>query len=488
MQIELFNTKTMKKEKFDTIESGVVKMYVCGITAYDFSHIGHARSQVVFDVIQRFFKYRCGFKVIYVRNYTDIDDKIINKAKSENTKFSEISERYIKEFETDMETLGIETPTYTPRATEYISDMIEMVNVLIEKGFAYEVDGDVYFEVEKFKDYGKLSNKPLDELLSGARVDIDERKKSPLDFALWKKRRYEYEPYWESPWGEGRPGWHLECSVMSSKLLGASFDIHGGGLDLVFPHHENEIAQSEAYSGKPFVKYWLHNGFVNINKEKMSKSQGNVLNIRELTSRYHPESLKLFILSHHYRSPMDFSYEKLEESEITLRRMYLSIKNWNEKISIASDNGKINANIKEQLDQIENSFDASMADDFNTAQALACLHEYLRIVNKFFQEKAKHFNADDASTIKYSKERLLAMAKVLGILQQEPKLFFNNAMEMLLKDKCITMTEIEQLIAERNTARLEKNYDKADSIRRKIVELGIELEDTPNGTYYRVKV
>ncbi|GAB4433115.1 MAG: cysteine--tRNA ligase [bacterium] len=489
MQINLFNTQTMKKEELKPLEEGKVKMYVCGITAYDLSHIGHARSQIVFDVIQRFLKYRGGYDVVYVRNYTDIDDKIINKAKNEGVKFNEISEKYIKEFDKDMEILGIEEPTYRPKATEYIADMIEMVRVLIEKGHAYEIDGDVYFSVESFKEYGKLSKKPLEELLSGARVEVDERKKNPLDFALWKRRRYDYEPYWESPWGQGRPGWHLECSVMSSKLLGPSFDIHGGGLDLVFPHHENEIAQSEAYSGKPFVRYWLHNGFVNINKEKMSKSLGNVLTIRELTLRYHPEALKLFILSHHYRSPMDFDYEKIADAQVTLKRLYLSVKNWKEKISsVVATNGKIDDSLKNIAESFENDFDRAMADDFNTALALAAVHDYTKVVNKYFQEHLKRFDTDVAATINYAMEKLFSITKVLGILQETPEEFFEKALQMLLNEKSLTKGDIENLVEERRNARLTKDYAKADEIRKKLGELGIELEDTPQGTNYRVKV
>lgn len=488
MEVYVFNTMTNKKEKLIPITPQTIKMYVCGITAYDLSHVGHARSQIVFDVIQRFLKYRAGFNVIYVRNYTDIDDKIINKAKSENVKFNEISEKYIKEFDKDMELLGIENPTYTPRATEFIQDMIEMIKVLIQKGHAYEIDGDVYFSVSSFKEYGKLSKKPLDELLAGARIEVDERKKNPLDFALWKRRRFDYEPYWESPWGLGRPGWHLECSVMSSKLLGDSFDIHGGGLDLIFPHHENEIAQSEAYSGKPFVKYWIHNGFVNINKEKMSKSLGNILTIREICEKYHPETLKLFILSHHYRSPMDFDYEKLNESETSLKRLYLSIKNWDEKTSSIDVDNNLNSKIKDQLDEIEQTFDSAMCDDFNTAQALASLHEYTKAINKYFQEKQKNLTSIDCATIKYGKERLLGMAKVFGILQEKPEKFFNKQLEKLLKEKNITKEDIEKQIEERKIARQNKDYAKADEIRKKLTEIGIELEDTKEGTKYRVKV
>lgn len=486
--VEIFNTQSGKKEPLITITPNTVKMYVCGITAYDLSHIGHARSQIVFDVIQRFLKYRAGYKVIYVRNYTDIDDKIINKAKSENVAFNVISERYIKEFDNDMDLLGIEKPTYTPRATEFIQDMINMVKVLIEKGHAYEIDGDVYFSVDSFKEYGKLSKKPLDELMSGARVEIDERKKNPLDFALWKKKRFDYEPSWDSPWGRGRPGWHLECSVMSSKLLGDSFDIHGGGLDLIFPHHENEIAQSEAYSGKPFVRYWIHNGFVNINKEKMSKSLGNILTIREICKHYHPEALKLFILSHHYRSPVDFSYDKLDEAYTSLKRLYLSLKNWKTKVYESFNEISIDETTKQELDKLENAFDKSMCDDFNTAQALAVFHDYCKTINKFFQKNQKNNDDKSIATISYGYKKIIEFAKVFGILQESAEEFFEKELEKTLAEHNITKEFVENKINERNKARAEKDYAKADEIRSQLIELGIELEDTKEGTRYRIKV
>ncbi len=488
LKVEIFNTLTNKKEELTTITPGVVKMYVCGITAYDLSHIGHARSQIVFDVIQRFLKYRAGYNVIYVRNYTDIDDKIINKAKAEGVTFNTISEKYIKEFDIDMELLGIEKPTYTPKATEFINDMIKIIKVLIDKGYAYEINGDVYFSVATFKEYGKLSKKPLDELMSGARIEVDERKKNPLDFALWKKKRYDYEPSWDSPWGKGRPGWHLECSAMSSKLLGDSFDIHGGGLDLIFPHHENEIAQSEAYSGKTFVRYWIHNGFVNINKEKMSKSLGNILTIREICSKYHPEALKLLVLTHHYRTPMDFSYEKMDEAYTSLKRLYLSLKNWKTKTTDNLDYSCIDQETKSELDSLEKSFDDVMCDDFNTAQALAFFYDYFKVLNKYFQKHIKSTEEKIFHTISYGYKKTLELSKVFGILQEDPEIFFEKELQKKLKEHNISKEFIENQIKERNQARTEKNYSRADEIRRQLLELGIELEDTREGTKYRIKV
>jgi len=308
MTINIHNTMKRKKEPFIPQKEGKVTMYACGVTVYDLSHIGHARAMVVFDVIHRYLR-ASGYNVTFVRNYTDIDDKIINRANEESVPFNVISERYIKEFDIDMEALGIMVPEYAPKATEHISEMIEMIETLIEKGHAYVVEGDVYFDVSSFKGYGKLSGKDTDSLLSGARVDVDERKKSPVDFALWKNSK-EGEPSWDCPWGKGRPGWHIECSVMSKKYLGDTFDIHGGGMDLIFPHHENEIAQAECASGKEFAKYWIHNGFVNIDKEKMSKSLKNFLTIRDVLKDYHYEVIRLFLLSSHYRSPVDFSHQQ----------------------------------------------------------------------------------------------------------------------------------------------------------------------------------
>ncbi len=488
MELYVYNTLTSSKELFQPVTEGKVKMYVCGITAYDFSHIGHARVQIVFDAIQRFLKKRLNYDVIYVRNYTDIDDKIINRAKNEGVDFSQISEKYIKAFDEDMAALNIETPTYTPRATEYIQKMVEMIKGLIDKGHAYEVDGDVYFSVESFLSYGKLSKKPLDELRSGARVDVDERKKNPLDFALWKRKRYTYEPAWHSPFGEGRPGWHLECSTMSLSLLGETFDIHGGGMDLIFPHHENEIAQSEAYTGKPFVKYWLHNGFVNINKEKMSKSLGNILTIREIIKKFHPETLKIFILSSHYRSPVDYDEEKLAEFEKSLKRLYLSLKNWQDIPSYDVYTAEIDAAQKELLLKFENEFDKAMCDDFNTAIALSKIFDFSREVNKLIQSKGKKISNNDMAFIAKASELLKNLSNVLGILQEDPVIFFENALNKQLQALNLTKDDIEKLINERNEARSDKNYSKADEIRNRLLSMGIELEDTKDGSRYRIKI
>jgi cysteinyl-tRNA synthetase len=338
MKLLVYNTLTKTKEEFQPLEPNKVKMYVCGVTVYDYCHIGHARSAVVFDVIYRYLLF-LGYDVVYVRNFTDIDDKIIRRAQEEHTDYRTIAERYIEAFYEDMDRLGVLRPTVEPRATEHIKEMIEIIQKLFDKGYAYQSGRDVYFSVERFPGYGKLSGRSLEDMMAGARVDIDEHKRNPFDFVLWKGSK-EGEPVWDSPWGPGRPGWHIECSAMSAKYLGETFDIHGGGKDLIFPHHENEIAQSEAAFGKPFVRYWLHNGFVNINNEKMSKSLGNFLTIREILDKVHPEALRLFVISKHYRNPVDFSDEAIREAERGLERLYMTLSEALERIGGAVPPGQ----------------------------------------------------------------------------------------------------------------------------------------------------
>jgi len=338
MKLLVYNTLTKTKEEFQPLEPNKVKMYVCGVTVYDYCHIGHARSAVVFDVIYRYLLF-LGYDVVYVRNFTDIDDKIIRRAQEEHTDYRTIAERYIEAFYEDMDRLGVLRPTVEPRATEHIKEMIEIIQKLFDKGYAYQSGRDVYFSVERFPGYGKLSGRSLEDMMAGARVDIDEHKRNPFDFVLWKGSK-EGEPAWDSPWGPGRPGWHIECSAMSAKYLGETFDIHGGGKDLIFPHHENEIAQSEAAFGKPFVRYWLHNGFVNINNEKMSKSLGNFLTIREILDKVHPEALRLFVISKHYRNPVDFSDEAIREAERGLERLYMTLSEALERIGGAVPPGQ----------------------------------------------------------------------------------------------------------------------------------------------------
>jgi len=489
MALKIYNTMTRKKETFAPLQEGKVGMYACGVTVYDLSHIGHARAMVVFDVIQRYFK-ASGYESTFVRNYTDIDDKIINRANEEGVTYDVISERYIKEFDADMQALGVETPTQTPRATHHIPEMIKMVQTLIDKGKAYEVDGDVYFSVGSFPEYGKLSGKNLDDLLSGARVDIDERKKSPLDFALWKKSK-EGEPWWDCPWGKGRPGWHIECSAMSQKYLGETFDIHGGGMDLVFPHHENEIAQAECTTGKPFARYWIHNGFVNINHEKMSKSLKNFLTIRDVLKSYTPEVVRLFLLSNHYRSPVDFSDQNLAEAKTGLERFYTLL--------VDIQNAKKAKKPEQELDDAERTavgeirsfpekFKNAMDDDFNTAAALGHLYSLTRTLNSVVDRCKKDAGFLLAEDIAVEAHKVFADAgAVFGLLQEKPAAYFEKQKEAGSASRGISPQEIEALIDQRLLARKEKNWARADEIRNGLAEKGVILKDSSQGTQWSFK-
>jgi cysteinyl-tRNA synthetase len=489
MPLKIYNTMKRKKEPFTPLQEGKVGMYVCGVTVYDFSHIGHARAMVVFDVIQHYLRYR-GYDVTYVRNYTDIDDKIINRANEESVPFNVISERYIKEFDSDMESLGIEKPTHIPRATQHIQDMISMIEILLEKGKAYEIDGDVYFDVSQFSEYGKLSGKDIDSLLPGARIEVDERKKDPLDFALWKKSK-QGEPFWESPWGKGRPGWHIECSAMSQKYLGDTFDIHGGGMDLVFPHHENEIAQAESATGKQFVRYWIHNGFVNIDKEKMSKSLKNFLNIREVLKTYHPEVIRLFLLSNHYRSPVDFSKQNLIEAKTGLDRFYAFLNDLQNLDSFSKEQEEIDAaekKAREELTAFPEKFKEAMDDDFNTAAAIGHLYSLTRTLNSLIDRKKKDPSFKVTSdTVLQAQEVFNEAGSVFGLFQESPLTYFENQKKTRLASLGITEEEIEKLIAERARARKAEDWKTADAVRNSLAEKGVILKDTPQGTQWSFK-
>ncbi|MBW1678807.1 MAG: cysteine--tRNA ligase, partial [Deltaproteobacteria bacterium] len=456
------------------------------------AHIGHARAAVIFDVICRYLKYR-GYQVTYVRNFTDVDDKIINRAINEETSCEEIAGRYIKEYTDDMNALGVETPTHEPLATEHIRDIIETVKTLIERGYAYELAGDVYFEVKKFSEYGKLSKKNTDEQLAGARVEIDERKKDPRDFALWKKSKPN-EPSWLSPWGEGRPGWHIECSVMSQKYLGETIDIHGGGRDLIFPHHENEIAQAEAATGKPFVRYWIHNGFININHEKMSKSLGNIFNIKDILKEYHPEVVRLFLLSHHYRSPVDFSPETMKEAEVGIERIYTTL---GEIDSIVGDKNypaveedRLNEADREIYDEVKNlsqRFDEAMNEDFNTALSIGHIYNTVRNLNRYFS--SREFAATDqvCAIIAEAKTIFSRIGKVLGLFQVPSVEYLKMVKNKKLTQLDITVDEIEILVEERNQARKGKKWDRADQIRETLLKKNIILKDGWEKTTWKIK-
>ncbi len=490
--IKLFNTLTGKKEEFIPLHPGKVFMYACGVTVYDYSHLGHARGAVAFDLIQRYFR-RKGFNVKYVRNFTDVDDKIINRAKEEGITASEVARKYIDAYQEDMKRLGVGRADVEPKATEHIKEMIEVIKGLVEKGHAYEIEGDVYFRVAGFKEYGKLSKRNIDELKAGARVEVDERKKDPLDFALWKASK-PGEPAWNSPWGQGRPGWHIECSAMAFKHLGWTFDIHAGGKDLIFPHHENEIAQSEAYSGKKFVNYWIHNGFVNVNREKMSKSLGNFFTIRDILDQYDAEIVRLFLLSTHYRSPIDFSDANLKDARAGLDRFYTMKEGIlkflaGKKPSAAKPQDVIEVADRPLYDKIRNlpeAFEEAMDDDFNTAFAIGLIYDLVRDVNKFLAEAEKK-NEDAVSIIlSTALASFENVNKTLGIFLRNPDDWFKEGRRT---DSKVTLSveRIEELIHLRNEARVLKDWQEADRIRKILDDGGVELFDRADGTVWKPK-
>ena len=480
MPLRVYNTLSGSKEEFVPLTPGKVGMYVCGVTVYDNCHIGHARANVVFDMIYRYLGAK-GFEVSYVRNYTDIDDKIINRANREGVPFQEISERYITEFDRDMARLSLRLPTFQPKATENVPEIIALVEKLIDRGFAYQSGSDVNFCVEKFEGYLKLSKRNLEDMQAGARIEVDERKRHPMDFALWKGAK-PGEPYWKSPWGNGRPGWHIECSAMSMKFLGESFDIHGGGKDLIFPHHENEIAQAEAASGKQFVKYWLHNGFVNINAEKMSKSLGNFFTIKEVLERYDAEVLRFFLLSAHYRSPIDFSDQNLKDAELGLERIYNALAGIDERIHAAADPApsEESAELAEKCSALSARFGEAMDDDFNTALALGHVFDLVRAVNKGLPFAP-------AALLGRVKKEVDAIAQVLGVCNSQPAAFLERIKARKTQDMEIPPQEIERLIAERGEARKAKNFKRGDEIRDLLLEKNIVLLDGAQGTTWKVK-
>ena len=474
MPISIYNTLSKKKELFKPVEPGMVRMYVCGPTVYDSCHIGHARSVIVFDVIARYFRSQ-GYDVTYVRNFTDVDDKIINRANELGVESREIAEKYIREFYEDMGGLYVENATIEPKATDHIDRIIELVKVLIEKGHAYAVDGDVYFSVESFDGYGKLSGRKLEDMSAGARVDVDHRKRNPFDFALWKSAKPD-EPFWKSPWGAGRPGWHIECSAMSGEYLGKTFDIHGGGKDLIFPHHENEIAQSEAAFGQTFAKYWVHNGFVNIDHEKMSKSLGNFLMIKDIVKAHHPEAVRLFLLSNHYRSPIDFTDRAMEESSAGLDKIYALL----ERVSQECD-GLPEMETDSPGDYWKRFCDA-MDDDFNTAQGIGVLFEAVRSINRRLDAGV---SSDQKQCIRSNAGDILKMGAIIGILNEKPDGYFAHKQTEALNKRSIESNEIEDLIVLRNEAREEKNWKEADRIRKQLADMDVVIQDRPEGTIWR---
>ena len=493
MTQKIFNTATREKETFKPIKEGAVGIYVCGITAYDVCHVGHARAAVVFDVVVRHLR-TSGYEVTYVKNFTDIDDKIIDRANKEGVSINEISERYIKSHDEDMTALGVTTPTVTPKATEHMEDMIALISVLEKKGYAYCVDGDVYFSISSYKNYGGLSGRNLEEMIAGARVDVNDKKKNPLDFALWKKSK-EGEPFWESPWGKGRPGWHIECSAMSRRYLGETFDIHGGGEDLIFPHHENEIAQSQAATGKPLAHYWMHNGFVKINSEKMSKSLGNIFPIREILRNYHPEVLRLFMLQNHYRSPVNYSESSLAEARSSLSRCYRTLQLMKEFQSksvpgakpVVQKNPTQEENYTIQFKDLADKFNAAMDDDFNTAQALGHVFDMVRLTNNLMADGKNMPSSNKTEILAVAKKTFEHFGAVLGVLQNDADQFFIADKEIELRKRGLNVEEIENLIKQRQDARETKDWARADAIRKELADLHIVLKDSANNTSWIIE-
>ncbi|MCX5871262.1 MAG: cysteine--tRNA ligase [Deltaproteobacteria bacterium] len=488
MPIQTYNTLTRKKEPLVPLTNGHIKLYVCGITSYDFCHIGHARSALAFDMIVRYLRYR-GYTVTYVRNFTDIDDKIINRAAEQGVSASALAGRFIDEFYVDMDRLGVDRPTLEPRATEHIQEMIDLIGELIGKGLAYQSGADVYYSVNGFPEYGKLSGRNLADMQAGARIAINENKNNPMDFVLWKGSK-PGEPTWDSPWGPGRPGWHIECSAMSRKYLGDSFDIHGGGQDLIFPHHENELAQSEGASGKTAVNTWIHHGFVTIRDEKMSKSLGNFLTIRDILEQYHPEVLRFFIFSTHYRNPLDFSETAMQDAMAGLDRLYECMA----AIDALSDTGIAgeeaafaSAPDADKLRTLEERFQTAMDDDFNTAQGLGILFDAARIINKICQQLPVNPSQADSKLLKDSGILIRKLAGIMGLLQEDAREYLKQQKERLLKDLAISEQEILGLIQERKDARTAKDWAHGDSIRDQLLAKGIELKDGSNGTTWEIK-
>ncbi|MBI4962031.1 MAG: cysteine--tRNA ligase [Desulfomonile tiedjei] len=493
MSLRIYNTLTRKKEEFEPVKPGKVGMYVCGVTVYDMCHIGHARSVVLFDVIYRYLL-KTGHEVTYVRNFTDVDDKIINRANQLGENWKSLAERFIKEFYIDMDALGVRRPTVEPKATEHIPQIQSIIGKLITRGHAYEVDGDVMFSVESFKSYGKLSGKKTDELMAGARVEVDDKKENPLDFALWKAAK-PGEPSWDSPWGPGRPGWHIECSAMSMEYLGERFDIHGGGSDLTFPHHENEIAQSEGATGKPFARYWIHNGFVNIRSEKMSKSLGNVLNIRDILKIVHPDVLRLFLLSSHYRSPLDYSENSIKEASAGLERLYAALDSLKGLISAQGTAEEL----PPELSGITERFTQAMDDDFNTPRGLAVIFEAARAINRIVTEAgSSKENIPSQEKLAAVHQEMIDLAReVLGLLSEDPRVFLEDMRERELRRlqelkvldttlEVLNREQIEAKILERAEARKQKDFARADEIRQWLADRKVHLKDGPDGTTWEI--
>ncbi|KIO64607.1 cysteine--tRNA ligase [Caldibacillus thermoamylovorans] len=463
MSIRIYNTLTQKKEVFKPIEEGKVKMYVCGPTVYNYIHIGNARPAIVFDTVRRYLEFR-GYEVKYVSNFTDVDDRIIKAANENNEDVFSLADRFIRAYFEDIAALGCLKAAHHPRVTENMDIIIHFIKGLIDKDFAYESDGDVYFRTKKFQEYGKLSHQSIDDLRLGARIEVGEKKQDPLDFALWKAAK-PGEVYWESPWGKGRPGWHIECSAMAREYLGDTIDIHAGGQDLTFPHHENEIAQSESLTGKPFANYWMHNGYINIDNEKMSKSLGNFVLVHDIITQHDPNVLRFFMLSVHYRHPINYSEELLNNAKAALERLQTSYQNLKHRLEASTNLVEDDQKWLDQIANFHNQFIEEMDDDFNTANAISVLFEVSKLANYYLMEK-------NTSPV--------VIRKFLETFEQ----FFNVLGLELTKDQLLD-EEIEQLITKRNEARKNRDFHTADQIRDQLKEMNIVLEDTPQGTRWK---
>jgi cysteinyl-tRNA synthetase len=487
--IHITNTLTGKKEPFVPLEPGVVRMYVCGPTVYGLTHVGNARPVVFFDVVRRHLEAR-SYRVTFVSNYTDVDDKIIRRAREEKASSLDVSEKYIAEFRKDMAALGVRPPDETPKVTEFIPQIVRFIERLVEKGAAYVApSGEVFYAVRTFPDYGKLSGKRIDDLLVGVRIEADEQKRDPLDFSLWKPQKADDEPAWDSPWGKGRPGWHIECSAMALELLGESFDIHGGGLDLQHPHHENELAQSEALTGKPFVKYWMHNNLLSIGNTKMSKSLGNFFLNRDFVAKFGAETLKFLLLNAHYRSPIDFSADSIAQSQAGLHRIYSALKRAGDYASVDAPDGPASAEenrLAEFAKGFEDAWRSALDDDFNTARSIASVFDYVRLVNaaadkrrakptKLFVESMRRFLADMAS-----------FGKVLNLFEREPVALLRELRRCVLAQRGIDPSTVEEALRLRTEARARKDFASADALRNEWLQRGIEFRDSPTGSEWDV--
>lgn len=486
MALIVYNTMSKEKEKFETIEPNKVRMYVCGPTVYDYLHIGNFRGAIFFNLVRNWLE-KSGYQVTYVYNYTDVDDKIIKKANELGVDSTEVSEKFIQAFREDYSRLGLRAHSHNPKVTEYMDPIIELVQSLIDAGSAYVIDGEVFYSIDSYEKYGSLSGKKLDELEAGQRVEVDKRKKNPFDFVLWKPSK-EGEPSWNSPWGEGRPGWHIECSAMIRAILGESIDIHGGGIDLIFPHHENEIAQGEGCSDHQYCKYWMHNNFINLKDEKMSKSLGNVITARSFMDKYHPEILKFVMLSSHYRSMLNVNEEKIAQSISGLARVYRALKDANDFLSnsSAADNGSVFKELKTAIESKSAKIKKALNDDFNTGEMMANIFEVVRTFNaQNVLKKLKDPNA------KASAKEFIAWiqewGQVSALFQEDPANILKNLDDILLLEKGLSRDEIDSLIKERNLARDNKDFAKSDEIRDQLAKMEIAIHDGLNGTEWEVK-